>query len=287
MSGPGQVVGPAVVGADDRLHRAGGVNQGGGAVAAGVPEAAHLAVGAAHQEDRDPADLAHQAGAGAPPAHRPARRSAAAGGRPAPARSRDAGPTGIRSWRSRRPACRAASPRLDACAQAAGERPPARGDRVACIDISYTRYLLRMQDRSPAPRDPRLRGSLGYALVRAFRAVNRASNRTLRPHGLSAEQAHILLVLWLEGAMRMTRAPARRHAVERHPHRRHRPDGARRHGPPGRRRRRRPRLARRAGRPPKAPPAAPSRARSRPSRTTASPPSARPSGASSAACSRR
>lgn len=61
-----------------------------------------------------------------------------------------------------------------------------------------------MQDRSPAPRDPRLRGSLGYALVRAFRAVNRASNRALRPLGLSAEQAHILLVLWLEGAMRMT-----------------------------------------------------------------------------------
>jgi DNA-binding MarR family transcriptional regulator len=61
-----------------------------------------------------------------------------------------------------------------------------------------------MQDRSPAPRDPRLRRSLGYALVRAFRAVNRASNRALRPHGLSAEQAHILLVLWLEGAMRMS-----------------------------------------------------------------------------------
>jgi DNA-binding MarR family transcriptional regulator len=49
-----------------------------------------------------------------------------------------------------------------------------------------------------------LRGSLGYALVRTFRAVNRASNRALRPLGLSAEQAHILLVLWLEGAMRMT-----------------------------------------------------------------------------------
>jgi DNA-binding MarR family transcriptional regulator len=61
-----------------------------------------------------------------------------------------------------------------------------------------------MQDRSPSPRDPRLRGSLGYALVRAFRAVNRASNRALRPLGLSAEQAHILLVLWLDGAMRMT-----------------------------------------------------------------------------------
>ena len=61
-----------------------------------------------------------------------------------------------------------------------------------------------MQDRSPAPRDPRLRRSLGYALVRAFRGVNRASNRALRPLGLSAEQAHILIVLWLEGSMRMT-----------------------------------------------------------------------------------
>jgi len=61
-----------------------------------------------------------------------------------------------------------------------------------------------MQDRSPLPRDPRLRRSLGYALVRAFRAVNRFSNRALRPLGLSAEQAHIAMVLWLEGAMRMT-----------------------------------------------------------------------------------
>lgn len=69
------------------------------------------------------------------------------------------------------------------------------------MDISYTRYLLRMQDKT---RDPRLRRSLGYALVRAFRAVNRASNRALKRYGLSAEQAHILLVLWLEGPMRMT-----------------------------------------------------------------------------------
>ena len=61
-----------------------------------------------------------------------------------------------------------------------------------------------MQDKSSPPRDLRLRRSVGYALVRAFRAVNRASNRALRPLGLSAEQAHILLVLWLEGSMRMT-----------------------------------------------------------------------------------
>jgi DNA-binding MarR family transcriptional regulator len=45
--------------------------------------------------------------------------------------------------------------------------------------------------------------ALGYALVRAFRRVNRATNRLLRPLGLSAEQAHILLVLWLKGPMKI------------------------------------------------------------------------------------
>jgi DNA-binding MarR family transcriptional regulator len=60
-----------------------------------------------------------------------------------------------------------------------------------------------MQDKPVHPRDRRLQRSLGYALVRAFRQVNRASNRALRPHGLSAEQAHLLLVLWLEGPMKM------------------------------------------------------------------------------------
>jgi DNA-binding MarR family transcriptional regulator len=52
-------------------------------------------------------------------------------------------------------------------------------------------------------QDERLRAALGYALVRAFRRVNRAHNRALRPLGLSAEQAHILLVLWLEGPMKV------------------------------------------------------------------------------------
>ena len=52
-------------------------------------------------------------------------------------------------------------------------------------------------------QDERLAHSLGYALVRAFRVVNRASGRALQPHGLSAEQAHILLVLWLEGTMKI------------------------------------------------------------------------------------
>jgi DNA-binding MarR family transcriptional regulator len=48
-------------------------------------------------------------------------------------------------------------------------------------------------------QDDRLRTSVGYALVRAFRTVNRASGRALQPFGLSAEQGHILMVLWLDG----------------------------------------------------------------------------------------
>ncbi len=49
----------------------------------------------------------------------------------------------------------------------------------------------------------KLKEALGYALVRAFRGVNRAHNRALRPQGLSAEQAHVLLVLWLQGPMKI------------------------------------------------------------------------------------
>jgi DNA-binding MarR family transcriptional regulator len=49
----------------------------------------------------------------------------------------------------------------------------------------------------------KLERSLGYALVRAFRAANRATNRALLPHKLSAEQAHILLALWIEGPMKV------------------------------------------------------------------------------------
>jgi MarR family transcriptional regulator, 2-MHQ and catechol-resistance regulon repressor len=52
-------------------------------------------------------------------------------------------------------------------------------------------------------QDDRLERSLGYALARAFRRVNRAGNRSLRPHGLSAEQAHILIVLWIKGPMKI------------------------------------------------------------------------------------
>jgi DNA-binding MarR family transcriptional regulator len=52
-------------------------------------------------------------------------------------------------------------------------------------------------------QDERLAKSLGYALVRAFRLVNRASSRALLPFELSAEQAHILLVLWISGPMKI------------------------------------------------------------------------------------
>lgn len=52
-------------------------------------------------------------------------------------------------------------------------------------------------------QDKRLQSSLGYALVRAFRTVNRDSARALATHKLSAEQAHILLILWTEGPMKV------------------------------------------------------------------------------------
>ena len=52
-------------------------------------------------------------------------------------------------------------------------------------------------------QDERLRASLGNALVRLFRLVNRMHNRALATHGLSAEQAHILSVLWVLGPMTM------------------------------------------------------------------------------------
>jgi DNA-binding MarR family transcriptional regulator len=52
-------------------------------------------------------------------------------------------------------------------------------------------------------QDKRLQRSIGYALVRAFRVVNRASSRALLPLGLSAEQAHILIILWFEGPMKV------------------------------------------------------------------------------------
>jgi DNA-binding MarR family transcriptional regulator len=49
----------------------------------------------------------------------------------------------------------------------------------------------------------RLDTSLGNAVVRLFRLINRVHNRELKPTGLSAEQAHLLSVLWYRGAMTM------------------------------------------------------------------------------------
>ncbi len=52
-------------------------------------------------------------------------------------------------------------------------------------------------------QDERLRSSVGNALVRLFRLVNRMHNRALDAVNLSAEQAHILSVLWVLGPMTM------------------------------------------------------------------------------------
>ena len=56
-----------------------------------------------------------------------------------------------------------------------------------------------MQDQSSRIRDNRIRRSVGYALVRAFRRLNRVSSRAVAQFGISAEQAHIVTVLLFEG----------------------------------------------------------------------------------------
>src|SRR5262245_17328572 len=48
-------------------------------------------------------------------------------------------------------------------------------------------------------RDDLLKGSLTHATVRLFRMVNREHGRAVKAAGLSAEQAHILSVLWTMG----------------------------------------------------------------------------------------
>jgi MarR family transcriptional regulator, organic hydroperoxide resistance regulator len=52
-------------------------------------------------------------------------------------------------------------------------------------------------------QDDRLDTSLSHAMVRMFRLQNRVHSRALREVGLSAEQAHVLSVLWLRGPMTM------------------------------------------------------------------------------------
>lgn len=45
--------------------------------------------------------------------------------------------------------------------------------------------------------------SLGFGIVRVFRQLNRETGRIAKPLGLSGEQASILMVLWLEGPMKI------------------------------------------------------------------------------------
>jgi DNA-binding MarR family transcriptional regulator len=52
-------------------------------------------------------------------------------------------------------------------------------------------------------QDDRLRASLGNSVVRLFRLVNRVHNRAIAALGVSAEQAHILSVLWVTGPITM------------------------------------------------------------------------------------
>lgn len=54
-------------------------------------------------------------------------------------------------------------------------------------------------------QDDRLRASLGNAIARLFRMVNRAHGRALKPHEVSTEQAHILSILWTEGPLTIGR----------------------------------------------------------------------------------
>jgi MarR family transcriptional regulator, organic hydroperoxide resistance regulator len=49
----------------------------------------------------------------------------------------------------------------------------------------------------------RVESSLPNAVVRLFRIVNRIHNRAIAPTGVSAEQAHILSILWAKGPMSM------------------------------------------------------------------------------------
>jgi MarR family transcriptional regulator, organic hydroperoxide resistance regulator len=50
-------------------------------------------------------------------------------------------------------------------------------------------------------RDIRVRDSVSNELARVFRLTVRHFNKVLRSHGLSSVQAHILVVLWIEGPM--------------------------------------------------------------------------------------
>ena len=72
-------------------------------------------------------------------------------------------------------------------------------------------------------QDDRLKTSLANAVVRLFRLVNRVHNRKLKEIGISAEQAHVLTVLGVEGPMTIGRLQRLARAVERDADRRDRP----------------------------------------------------------------
>lgn len=54
-------------------------------------------------------------------------------------------------------------------------------------------------------QDDRIRSSLANSVVRLFRQVNRVHNRLFAGHGVSAEQAHILLLLGVLGPVTIGR----------------------------------------------------------------------------------
>ena len=53
-------------------------------------------------------------------------------------------------------------------------------------------------------QDKRFDRSIAHAVVRLFREQNRATGRTVAPFGVSAEQAHLLMLLFSRGPLTMT-----------------------------------------------------------------------------------
>jgi DNA-binding MarR family transcriptional regulator len=58
-------------------------------------------------------------------------------------------------------------------------------------------------------RDFHMRDSISHRLGKLFRRMARVHNRALRPFGISAVQANILGLLWLEGGMTIGELQAR------------------------------------------------------------------------------
>lgn len=53
-------------------------------------------------------------------------------------------------------------------------------------------------------QDNRFDASVAHAVTRLFREQNRLYGRVVEPFGVSAEQAHLLTLLWTRGPMSMT-----------------------------------------------------------------------------------